>query len=118
MTGSGIRRGLVELPVKVEFWHSISVPRTAGIGARGSLTDNRGWSACPPPPRPFATIVVNASLRIMTNYGLSSILCPHVAPLRICRRRHEAANLSREQPREFDRRRVFALRPDDLHGDR
>ena len=64
------------------------------------------------------TIVVNASFGIMTNYGLSSALCPRVATLRICRRRHEAADLSREQPGEFDRRPVLTLRPDDLKSDR
>src|SRR5437868_11444554 len=34
-----------------------------------------------------------------------------------CRRRREAADLGGEQPGEFDRRRVLALRPDDLQAD-
>jgi hypothetical protein len=43
---------------------------------------------------------------------------PRVVTLSLCRRRHEAADLGREQPGEFDRCRVLALRPDDLQGDR
>jgi hypothetical protein len=43
---------------------------------------------------------------------------PAVASLPICRRRHEAANLSREQAGEFDRRRVLILRADDLQAHR
>jgi hypothetical protein len=41
-----------------------------------------------------------------------------VASLPICRRRHEPANLSREQAGEFDRRRVLILRTDDLPAHR
>ena len=41
-----------------------------------------------------------------------------VASLPICRRRHEPANLSREQAGEFDRRRVLILRADDLQAHR
>jgi hypothetical protein len=70
------------------------------------------------PPRPFATVVVKGSFGVTRNYGLPSVLCPGVATCRICRRRHEAADLSREQPGEFDCRRVFTLWPDDLQGDR
>jgi hypothetical protein len=44
---------------------------------------------------------------------LSSVLCRRVATLRICWRRREAAYFSREKPGKFDRRRVFALWPDD-----
>jgi hypothetical protein len=40
------------------------------------------------------------------------------ASLSICRRWHEAANLSREQAGEFDRRRVLILRADDLQAHR
>jgi hypothetical protein len=48
------------------------------------------------PTRPFATVVVKDSFGVLKNYGLSSVLCPRVATLRICRWRHEAADLSRE----------------------
>jgi hypothetical protein len=43
---------------------------------------------------------------------------PRVVTLSLCRRRHKAADLGREQPGEFDRCRVLARRPDDLQGDR
>jgi hypothetical protein len=43
---------------------------------------------------------------------------PCAAELRVCRRRNEAADLSREQPGEFDRRRVLTLGPDDLQAHR
>jgi hypothetical protein len=71
-----------------------------------------------PPTSAVRHVVVKDGFGVMTNYGLSSVLCLRVATLRICRRRHEAADLRREQPGEFDRRRVFALRPDDLQADR
>ena len=48
----------------------------------------------------------------------SSALPFAVASLPICRRRHEAANLSREQAGEFDRRRVLIFRADDLQAHR
>src|SRR5205807_3902410 len=38
---------------------------------------------------------------------------PRVVTLSLCRWRHEAADLGHEQPGEFDRCRVLALRPDD-----
>ena len=71
-----------------------------------------------PPTSAVRHVVVKGSFGVMTNYGLSSVLCPRVATLRICRRRREPADLSREQPGKFNRRRVFTLRPDDLQGDR
>jgi hypothetical protein len=43
---------------------------------------------------------------------------PRVVTLSLCRRRHKAADLGREQPGEFDCCRVLARRPDDLQGDR
>ena len=48
----------------------------------------------------------------------SSVPFAAVASLPMCRRRHEAANLSREQAGEFDRRRVLILRADDLQAHR
>jgi len=42
--------------------------------------------------------------------------CAAAAELRVGRRRHEAADLSREQAGEFDRRPVLTLRPDDLQA--
>jgi hypothetical protein len=43
---------------------------------------------------------------------------PRVVTLSLCRRRHEAADLSGEQPGEFDRRRVLDLWPDNLQAHR
>jgi len=53
-----------------------------------------------------------------TDDGSSVLPFAAVASLPICRRRHEAANLSREQAGEFDRRRVLILRADDLQAHR
>jgi len=53
-----------------------------------------------------------------TDDGSSVLPFAAVASLPICRRRHEAANLSREQAGEFDRRRVLVLRADDLQAHR
>jgi hypothetical protein len=54
----------------------------------------------------------------VTEDGSSVLPFAAVASLPICRRRHEAANLSCEQAGEFDRRRVLALRADDLQAHR
>jgi hypothetical protein len=45
-------------------------------------------------------------------------LYPATRDLAVCRWRHEAANLGRKQPSEFDRRRILTLRPDDLQAHR
>ena len=50
--------------------------------------------------------------------GSSVLPSAAVASLSMCRRRHEAANLSREQAGEFDRRRVLILRADNLQAHR
>ena len=73
---------------------------------------------CPPTTSAVRHSCRERQLRDHDELGLSSVLCRRVATLRICWRRREAADLSREQPGEFDRRRVFALRPDDLQADR
>jgi hypothetical protein len=94
---------------------TVRLARSPGspFGYHGGGQDERPLS-----PRLFATVVVNASFGIITSYGSSSVLCRRVAALRICWRRREAAYFSREQPGEFNRCRIFALRPDDLEGDR
>jgi hypothetical protein len=69
----------------------------------------------------FAKLAKFAASRDLSASRTTARPCCHspaVASLPICRRRHEAANLSREQAGEFDRRRVLILRADDLQAHR
>jgi hypothetical protein len=54
----------------------------------------------------------------LDSFGSRSLYPPPLATSRVCRRRREAADLDREQPSEFDRRRILTLRPDDLEAHR
>ena len=73
-------------------------------------------------PRPYeaepdASHLGRKRLNLTMPLRMLPMWCAAAAELRVGRRRHEAADLSREQAGEFDRRPVLTLRPDDLQAD-
>jgi len=102
--------------------------RLAGLGAKLAVADLTARS--PRLRRQAAPLWKSRSMSVTTRRsrrwlrgssrsGVSSVLpFAAVASLPICRRRHEPANLSREQAGEFDRRRVLILRADNLQARR
>jgi hypothetical protein len=74
-------------------------------------------------PRPYeaepdASHLGRKRLNLTMPLRMLPMWCAAAAELRVGRRRHEAADLSREQAGEFDRRPVLTLRPDDLQAHR
>lgn len=81
----------------------------------------------PAPAEPGRTSLLPGAKEIRTRGSSRAKFCeiwdvvravPCAGELRVCRRRDEAADLSREQPGEFDRRQVLALGTDDLQAHR
>ena len=80
------------------------------------------------PQNPSATeLAISAEARTHQNqHFFSTLLDPYIikpgtpadAASGVSGRRHESADFGGEKSGEFDRRRVFALRPDDLQADR